>query len=276
MRATPRRTWSGDLRWLGGELVGWLPRPRCWRASIALAGQADRRRPAANRFGQQHVSAIEGDAVSVRITLSAAAGADVTVKATTSGGSGYTGRDETVTIRRAGQTGGDFDVATDRERSRRARPQIHGRRSRDPNGATLGTATGTETITDDDATPTLAISGTQLHRGRGQRDCDLHVASRASPAGTVTVNYATANGTATAGQDYTQTSRPALTWPSGDTGNKSIVVPVKEDTLDEVRRDLHGQPLRRERRNITTRCRARRRSPTTTSRSLSPRSPTRP
>ena len=40
MRATPRRTWSGDLRWLGGELVGWLPRPRCWRACSVLAGQA--------------------------------------------------------------------------------------------------------------------------------------------------------------------------------------------------------------------------------------------
>ena len=46
--------------------------------------------------------------------------------------------------------------------------------------------------------------------------------------GTVSVNYATSDGTANAGSDYTATSG-TLTWASGDTAPKTISVPVAAD-----------------------------------------------
>ena len=51
------------------------------------------------------------------------------------------------------------------------------------------------------------------------------------PSGTVTVDYATTDGTATAGSDYTATSG-TLTFAAGETG-KTVSVPVLDDAHDE-------------------------------------------
>ena len=48
----------------------------------------------------------------------------------------------------------------------------------------------------------------------------------------VTVNYATANGTATAGEDYTAISNTPLTFNAGDT-TKTIDVTILADPVDE-------------------------------------------
>jgi hypothetical protein len=50
--------------------------------------------------------------------------------------------------------------------------------------------------------------------------------------GAVSVAYATANGTATAGEDYTATNG-VLSWADGEGGVKSIVVPIINDALEE-------------------------------------------
>ena len=52
-------------------------------------------------------------------------------------------------------------------------------------------------------------------------------------SGAVGVSYATSNGTATAGSDYTSTSG-TLSWANGDTANKTFSVPILNDTLDEA------------------------------------------
>ena len=52
-----------------------------------------------------------------------------------------------------------------------------------------------------------------------------------TPSGTVTVDYATADGTATAGSDYTARSG-TLTFAAGETG-KTVSVPVLDDAHDE-------------------------------------------
>ena len=52
-----------------------------------------------------------------------------------------------------------------------------------------------------------------------------------APSGTVTVDYATADGTATAGSDYTARSG-TLTFAAGETG-KTVSVPVLDDAHDE-------------------------------------------
>jgi hypothetical protein len=51
-------------------------------------------------------------------------------------------------------------------------------------------------------------------------------------AGAVSVNYATANGSATAGADYTPASG-TLTWADGDTADKSFTVTILEDNIFE-------------------------------------------
>ncbi len=53
-----------------------------------------------------------------------------------------------------------------------------------------------------------------------------------SPAGQVTVQFATANGSATAGSDYTALSQ-TLTWTDGDAAQKTIAIPILEDSLVE-------------------------------------------
>ena len=51
--------------------------------------------------------------------------------------------------------------------------------------------------------------------------------------GTVSVNYATSNGTATAGQDYTAVSG-TLTWADGDASPMSFTIPISNDNLEET------------------------------------------
>ena len=102
-------------------------------------------------------SAPEGSPVKIKITLSAASADPVTVAAATSGGSGYTDRDETVTIP-AGDTSVDYDIATAENDLDQPDRQFTVTLSA-PTNADAGDTTGTGTITDDDATPTLAITG---------------------------------------------------------------------------------------------------------------------
>ena len=56
----------------------------------------------------------------------------------------------------------------------------------------------------------------------------ITVARRQGSAGAVSVAYATSNGTAIAGSDYT-TSSGTLNWAAGDGANKSFTVPVTDD-----------------------------------------------
>jgi hypothetical protein len=51
-------------------------------------------------------------------------------------------------------------------------------------------------------------------------------------AGTVTLQYATSNGTATAGSDYTAASG-TLTWPAGDVADKTFTIAIANDTQAE-------------------------------------------
>ena len=51
-------------------------------------------------------------------------------------------------------------------------------------------------------------------------------------AGAVGVTVATSNGTATAGADYTATTQ-TVTWANGDTSNKSVSIPILDDSVIE-------------------------------------------
>lgn len=58
------------------------------------------------------------------------------------------------------------------------------------------------------------------------------VSRTGSSSGAVSVNYATASGTATSGSDFTSTSG-TLNWADGDVTDKPILVPILNDGLDE-------------------------------------------
>lgn len=102
-----------------------------------------------------------------------------------------------------------------------------------PTNATLGDATAIGTITDNDAQPALAIAdATITETNAGSTNVTLTVSLSAASGRSVTVDYATANGTATAGSDYTARSG-TLTFAAGAL-TQTFTVAVLGDTSDEL------------------------------------------
>ncbi len=81
--------------------------------------------------------------------------------------------------------------------------------------------------------PSLTISDASVSEGNSSTVNAVFTVTLANPNGTsVSVNYATANGTAQAGQDYTSTSG-SLSF-SGSTTSRTVSVVVQGDTADET------------------------------------------
>ena len=86
-----------------------------------------------------------------------------------------------------------------------------------PSNATVADSQGQGTITDDDPTPSLSINDVTVTEGNtGTTSATFNVTLSAASGQTVIVNYATADGTATAGSDYAATSRDADLQPRPD------------------------------------------------------------
>ena len=96
--------------------------------------------------------------------------------------------------------------------------------------ATIADATATGTILNDDAVPSLVVNDVIVNEDAGT--ATFTVTQSAVLGQTVTVDYATSNGTATAGADYTAASG-TLTFNAGDT-TKTFNVTITNDTSDEV------------------------------------------
>ena len=106
-----------------------------------------------------------------------------------------------------------------------------------PSGATLARTSATATIQDDDTVapppPTASIGNVSMNEGTsGTTTARFTVTLSAAASGPVTVNYATANGTATAGSDYTAKSG-TLTFAAGEI-SKTIDVLVTGDAAVEA------------------------------------------
>lgn len=173
-------------------------------------------------------------------TLSAAAAADTTVTIGRQSGSTATLTDDftlsstTITIA-AGQTTGTATLTavqdTLHEGNETAIIEITGVSG--GGGATEnGTQQQTVTIIDDDLIPSLSVASvSQLEGNSGSSNLTFTVTLSAASAQAVSVNYATSNGTATAGSDYTASSG-TLTFAPGET-SKTFTITVAGDTTAE-------------------------------------------
>jgi hypothetical protein len=96
--------------------------------------------------------------------------------------------------------------------------------------AVISRGKGTGTIRNDDPNPAMTIADASLTEGVS-KNAIVKVSLLKASANTVTVQYATADGSATAGSDYTAVSG-TLTFKPGQTA-KSISVPILDDTVAE-------------------------------------------
>ena len=99
--------------------------------------------------------------------------------------------------------------------------------------AVVGDGQGVGTIVNDDPAPSLSINDATVTEGNaGTVNAVFTVTLSAASGQTVTVNYATADGTATQPADYTNTSG-TLTFTPGAT-TQTITVPVIGETVPEA------------------------------------------
>jgi PKD repeat protein len=103
----------------------------------------------------------------------------------------------------------------------------------DLTNAVLGDGSAVGRITDDDDPPALSVDDVTVTEGNeGTTLATFTVRLSAVSGRTVTVNYATANGTAVAGSDYTAAAG-ALTFAPGET-TRTVTVAVLGDVTDEL------------------------------------------
>lgn len=189
--------------------------------------------------GIGNVSVAEGDAgssaASFAVTLSAPAGREVAVDYVTADGSATAGADYTATSGTltlpAGTTSSTIDVPVLGDFLDEGNETFTVTLSAAVN-ASIGTGTGTGTIVDDDAVPMLSVADASVTEGDGGTATLTFPVTLAPVSGsTITVDYATADGTATAGTDYTATSGTLTLLPGVTSG--SVSVDVAGDTTYE-------------------------------------------
>jgi hypothetical protein len=176
----------------------------------------------------------DGDAAtaSFTVTLSAASGQETSVAWSTSdggalAGSDYEGASGTTTIP-AGQLTGTVDVAVIGDLTHEG-DETFSVTIADPIGLTLVDATATATITDDDPIPSVSVGDVVVSEGAGSASLTLSLSNPS--VSDVSFTWATADGTATAGSDYTS-SGAGTSIAAGDT-SVTAEVPIVQDTADE-------------------------------------------
>ncbi|KFA25900.1 putative Ig domain-containing protein [Xanthomonas vasicola] len=180
------------------------------------------------------VSVNEGDAgttnATFSVSLSAPAGADgvsfdiATADGTATAGADYVASSLTGQTIPAGSSSATFTVL------------VNGDTLAEPNetffvnvsnvtGATVSDGQGLGTIINDDAQPALSIDDVSVNEGNsGTTTATFTVSLSAASGQTVTVNYGTADGTATAGSDYVARSGTLSFAPGVTTQNVAITV----------------------------------------------------
>jgi uncharacterized repeat protein (TIGR01451 family) len=186
------------------------------------------------------MAVIEGDAGTVdagfTVSLSAASGQEVTVDYATADGTATASSDYLTTsdtlIFDAGVTSRTVSVVVNGDLMDEPDENFLVNLSNPVNASILDDQ-GQGVITDDDAAPTLSIDDVAVMEGdAGTVDAVFTVSLSAASGQEVMVDYATANGTATADSDYLTTS-DTLIFDAGVT-SRTVTVVVNGDLLDEL------------------------------------------
>ena len=177
------------------------------------------------------VSGTEGGTLAFVVSASATRGATMTVNYKTSDGTAVSGEDYqaaqgTLTFA-PGETSKTVSVSTlDDAQDEPAEKFVLTLSS--PANATLAVASADGTILDNDPAPQLSVADASGDEGGA---LDFVVSTPTSSASEITVNYATANGTAVSGQDY-QAAQGTLTFAPGE-ASRTVSVSTLDDAQDE-------------------------------------------
>src|SRR5690606_20652141 len=177
-------------------------------------------------------SGAEGTDVVFTVSLSGASATDVTVTLDTADGTAtspadYTAQSGLLVTVPAGSTSVPVAVPTVGDALYEGDETFTATLT-NPVGASLGTATGTGTIVDDETPLTVSIDSASGAEGT---DVVFTVSLSGASATDVTVTLDTADGTATSPADYTAQSGLLVTVPAGSTS-----VPVAVPTVGEARK----------------------------------------
>ncbi|MDC7717522.1 DUF4347 domain-containing protein, partial [Vogesella sp. DC21W] len=178
-----------------------------------------------------------GGSTTITATLDKVASTDTVVTLTPTGtasGSDYSLSSTTITIL-AGQTTGSATLTATGDTLDEADETVV-LDITSVSGGDSATESGSQqvtvTILDDDAAPGISIADASVTEGNsGTSTLSFTVSLSAASGKTVSVNYASSNGTATAGVDYTAASG-TLTFAPGET-SKTITLNVTGDTTQE-------------------------------------------
>ena len=169
------------------------------------------------------------------VTLSAPSGRNVTVDYATANGTAVAPGDYAVASGvltfAAGETTKTVNVQVNGDVLNEAATENFFFNLTNATNATLADAQGLGTITEDDGTPEISINDATVSENNAS-GANFTVSLSAPSGQTVSVDYATANGTATAGADYTA-GAGTLTFTPGQT-SKQVNVLVVNDLLDEI------------------------------------------
>ncbi len=171
----------------------------------------------------------------ITVTMSMVTSRPVTVTYSTSDGSASAGRDYSTAngtlVFAPGETSRAFSVAIREDTTDEPDETVTLTLSNAKN-ALLGTPSlATLTIQDNDLPPAVSFSSGNSYVNENVGVASVGVRLSAASAHTVTVDYATSGGTASAGSDYAARNG-VLTFAPGET-NKSFAVPIIDDTLPE-------------------------------------------
>ena len=201
--------------------------------TVAVTVDDDETAPTALSVADADASEEEDAAVEFVVTLNPAASDTVTVDYATSDGTATAGEDYTATSGTLTFAAGDTtktvsvpiidDTVDDGG-------ETFTLTLSNASGAALGDAEATGTIRNTETTAKLSVADAEASE---EDDTAVEFVVTLAPASsdTVTVDYATSDGTAAAGSDYTATSG-TLTFAAGDT-TKTVSVPIADDTVDD-------------------------------------------
>ena len=186
---------------------------------------------------QFHESNAGKPKVNFSVTLSSASTQEVTVNFTTQDGTAIAGSDYATTggtlTFKPGQTKKNVAVVVYGDKLHENDETFQVSLS-DASGADIGQGVGTCTILDNDKPPTAAVNKFAAKEADAAATGAAFTVKLSAPSGLpVTVQYTTADGSATAGADYLAAGPTTLTFDPGVT-SQTVTVPVLDETLFET------------------------------------------